>query len=233
MVENFAGHIYIALHNPAGGAAEDGPGDIAVFHGGVACDDAAGVADADQTALPLPAQRIDQRPRCDSGAAGTAGYSGPTEKDLTLAAVKATQKRLESLGATVVVPRTDDSTMTMDARIQQAEAKKVDFFISMHYNSIATGANATNAKGVEVYYYQDMSTDFGQHMLASLSTGTGRNARGVKFSTFRVTLNTYAPSLLLELGFLCNPVEYDNICNPQNLYQTANAVAEGIIATLK
>ena len=33
-------------------AAEDGPGDIAVFHGGVACNDAAGVADADQTALP-------------------------------------------------------------------------------------------------------------------------------------------------------------------------------------
>ncbi|MBR5485551.1 MAG: N-acetylmuramoyl-L-alanine amidase [Oscillospiraceae bacterium] len=169
----------------------------------------------------------------DNGAAGTAGLNGPTEKDLTLAAVLATQKRLESLGADVIVTRSDDSTMSMDERMFISEAKKADFFISMHYNSIATGANASNAKGIEVYYYHDQHIDFGKHMLDSLTTATGRKSRGVKFNIFRVTLNTYAPSLLLELGFICNPVEYDDICDPQNLYQTANAVAEGIIATLK
>ncbi|MEG2039046.1 MAG: N-acetylmuramoyl-L-alanine amidase, partial [Oscillospiraceae bacterium] len=169
----------------------------------------------------------------DSGAVGVSGGASSTEDDLTLAAVLATSKRLESLGAKVIIPRKTDTAMTMDERMNISEAAKADFFISMHYNSIATGVNASSARGIEVYYYQNEAKNFASNMATNVSSSTGRNNRGAKFSNYRVTLNTYAPSLLIELGFICNPIEYDNICNPDNLYHTANGVADAIIATLK
>ncbi|NEQ63244.1 MAG: hypothetical protein F6K53_40245, partial [Moorea sp. SIO4A1] len=37
-----------------------------------------------------------------------------------------------------------------------------------------------------------------------------------------------APSVLLELGFMINPVEFEWISNPREQRQLANAIADGI-----
>jgi len=37
------------------------------------------------------------------------------------------------------------------------------------------------------------------------------------------------PSMLVEMGFISNPVEYDELCSPDSMYQTANAIADALI----
>ena len=35
--------------------------------------------------------------------------------------------------------------------------------------------------------------------------------------------------MLVERGFISNPVEYDELCSPDSMYQTANAIADALI----
>ena len=65
-----------------------------------------------------------------------------------------------------------------------------------------------------------------------MASYNGRTNRGAKYSAYRVTLNSYAPSVLVEMGFISNPVEYDEICSPEGQFKTANAVADAILASL-
>ena len=165
----------------------------------------------------------------DNGAAGTSGLTGPTEKTLALDIAIATQRRLESLGAQVILTRSGDDTMTMNDRMDKADLAGADLFISLHYNSIAHTSDGTKPSGTEIYYYHEGSRDLAQTLLDYITSYTGRTNRGVKRSNFRVTLNTFAPSVLVELGFLTNPVEYDNICSPRQLYNAANAIGDAIV----
>lgn len=61
----------------------------------------------------------------------------------------------------------------------------------------------------------------------------GRQARGAKFSNYRVTLNTFCPSILVEMGFVTNPIEYDNMTSREGIFELANAIGDSIIDTLK
>lgn len=54
----------------------------------------------------------------DPGAIGIPGTGGAMEKDITLASAVAVQKRLESLGAKVVLCRTGDDDVDMNKRMQ-------------------------------------------------------------------------------------------------------------------
>ena len=74
---------------------------------------------------------------------------------------------------------------------------------------------------------------FAENILDSITAATGRNARGAYQDYYRVTRMTYAPSLLLELGFVVNPLEYEDLCQPLRIYQTALGVADGIIRTIE
>lgn len=40
---------------------------------------------------------------------------------------------------------------------------------------------------------------------------------------------SYAPSILLEIGFVSNPVEFGHLCDETEIYKTANAVACAIL----
>ena len=67
----------------------------------------------------------------------------------------------------------------------------------------------------------------------SVTSATSREARGAYQDYYRVTRMTYAPSLLLELGFVVNPLEYEDLCQPLRIYQTALGIADGIIRTIE
>lgn len=165
----------------------------------------------------------------DPGALGTAKETGPSEKDLTLATSIAVKNRLEALGATVLMTRTTgDENPTFNQRMFTSMNKRADFFVSIHYNSSV----GTTSKGTEVYYFEENSKQFASNVQSALVSNTGRYDRGFKSTPFRVVLNTYCPSVLCEIAFLSNPVEYDSSCNRTNLYNVANSIAEGIIASI-
>ena len=169
----------------------------------------------------------------DVGALGTAGTKGgPMESTLTLATALTTKNRLESLGAEVILSRSKDEYTTNNTRMEEAMDEKADFYVSLHCNSVGTTVDAGKPSGTEVYYYEGLSKGFADTISQKVASYNGRTNRGARYSAYRVTLNSYCPSVLVEMGFISNPVEYDEICSPEGQFKTANAVADAILACL-
>ena len=53
------------------------------------------------------------------------------------------------------------------------------------------------------------------------------------YGNLYVTRNALCPSMLIEMGFISNPIEYDKLCTPDSMYQTANAIADALIEYLQ
>ena len=165
----------------------------------------------------------------DSGALGVQGTKGPMEKDITLATAYAVKDKLESLGAYVVMTRTDDSFINLNGRNKFIHENNCDFFVSIHANSIAVTRDGTKTSGVEVYYNQPNSKQLATSLLERMNYYTGREKRNAFNSHYVVTLDPYLPSSLLEMGFMPNPIEYDDMCSPSGMANTAAAVAQSIL----
>ncbi len=168
----------------------------------------------------------------DPGAIGIPGTGGAMEKDITLASAVAVQKRLESLGAKVVLCRTGDDDVDMNQRMQITLENRADLFISLHCNSLAYTKDMNTIGGTEVYYFEPISKSLASTLSANVAGYTGRTNRGAKQSNYRVTLNAFAPSVLVEMGFVTNPAEYDSMTSRSGIYQTANAIGDGVLAVL-
>jgi N-acetylmuramoyl-L-alanine amidase len=79
---------------------------------------------------------------------GAIGVGGLREKDVTLKVARNLGKRLAARGLRVVYTRTDDRTLTLEARTATAESVDGDVFISVHANA----APRRSVHGVETYY---------------------------------------------------------------------------------
>lgn len=168
----------------------------------------------------------------DPGALGVPLTTGAAEADVNLATAIAVQKRLEGLGATVVMTRTEDTDLSMNDRMTMTRQADADFFISLHSNSVGFEQNSNKSKGTEVYYYFDGSKTLASQAAEKVASYTGRTARGAKFSNYRVTLNSFCPSVLVEMGFVTNPEEYDSMTTKEGIFKTANAIGDAVVAAL-
>ncbi len=169
----------------------------------------------------------------DPGALGFPMTNGASEAEINLASAIAVQKRLESLGAKVVMMREEEKDLTMNDRMTMTRQANADFFVSLHSNSAGYETDGNKISGTEAYYYFDNSKDFAEFVARNGASYMGRQARGAKFSNYRVTLNTFCPSILVEMGFVTNPIEYDNMTSREGIFELANAIGDSIIDTLK
>lgn len=173
----------------------------------------------------------------DSGALGVLNGNGPMEKDITMAHALVLKNRLESLGAQVVLavsPQQDNSSkVEMTDRVALAKEQRADFYVSLHCNSIDANANGLKPSGTEIYYYENNSKLLADSILEKISAYNERDARSVIYGNFYVTRNTLCPSMLIEMGFISNPIEYDQLCTPDSMYQTANSIADALIEYLQ
>lgn len=75
------------------------------------------------------------------------------EKDLTLSIAKALQAELnQSPDIEAVLTRKNDSHMSLKERLDFAEKKKGDLFVSIHMNATKYHPRGISARGVELYY---------------------------------------------------------------------------------
>jgi N-acetylmuramoyl-L-alanine amidase len=82
----------------------------------------------------------------DTGSVGPNGY---TEKELVLDVGQRLKQLIETeLGAEVVMTRTDDSFVPLEARTEIANEQEADLFISIHANS----SRVRSVRGVETYF---------------------------------------------------------------------------------
>ena len=89
---------------------------------------------------------------------GAVGPSGAQEKELTLALAQTLAARLQQrLAVRVVLTRTADASLPLDARTAIANQNKADLFISIHLNS----SRGSGAHGAETYFLSAQATDPG------------------------------------------------------------------------
>ncbi len=170
----------------------------------------------------------------DPGALGFGGAEGPTEAQLNYATMLYTRVRLEQLGAIVMtLEQPEDEKLSLEERLSFAMDVKPDFFISLHHNSSGETVDSNDVSGTAVYYHFPGSEAFAEYLTDYISGALRRKNNGAKEGYFYVTRMSSQPSVLIELSFMVNPVEYENTCEPLSLYKTAYAVADSVVAAIR
>lgn len=103
---------------------------------------------------------------------GCIGKSGLQEKTLTLDLALALQKKLAADGYTVLLTRTADATMSLEARTAFANQKKADLYVSIHVNA----QRNRDRRGVETFYL-NFSPD--PDVIATAAMENASSSRGV------------------------------------------------------
>ncbi|MHC5815786.1 MAG: N-acetylmuramoyl-L-alanine amidase [Nostoc sp.] len=161
----------------------------------------------------------------ETGASGPTGY---LEKDVNLVVSKLLRDELVKRGATVVMTREDDRELSLVERQAIISQEEPAIAISIHHNSLPDDGDAEKIKGFAAFWYQPQAHNLAIFLQKYVVKKLARPSYGVFWDNLALTRPTAAPSVLLELGFMSNPDEFEQIVNPEVQKKTANAIAQGI-----
>jgi N-acetylmuramoyl-L-alanine amidase len=161
----------------------------------------------------------------ESGSVGPTGYP---EKAINLLMSKKIKQQLEAKGATVNLTRTGDVDLSLTSRQEMIRTQKPTIALSIHYNALPDGGDAENTAGIGAFWYHAQAHDLAQFLHDELTQTLNRPSYGVFWNNLALTRPYEAPSVLLELGFMINPTEFEWVTNPQAQDQLAAAIANGI-----
>ncbi len=151
--------------------------------------------------------------------------NGINEKDIVLNLGLRLKDKLEANGIKVVMSRTSDVYVSLQDRSNGANSANPDAFVSIHINS----AGATAASGIETYYYKSYDKPLADSIQSKLISYTGAVNRNVKWEEFYVVKNTTMPASLVEIGFLSNVNEANNLKNWNYQEKLVNAMLDGTL----
>ena len=179
----------------------------------------------------------------DSGAY----YYNVAEKDLNMQVYRKLRKKLEELGYKVLTSR--DSDIDVDfvtERSRMVNKTNSDIFISIHFN--ATGSAYSKASGIQTYSYSDdsdypskinpywhnhpdrmsESKRLAAAIHSSLLAETGAKDAGLLERSFAVLRETAKPAVLLELGYIDNFAENQQIRDSHYQDKLVAGIVKGI-----
>lgn len=161
---------------------------------------------------------------------GAVGCNGMFEKHCVLAVAREVRRRLQDAGAEVLMTRSDDRFLPLEARAEIANRARADLFVSIHADS----APSRPANGHTAYVARRASQ-------ASLTAArcivrrlaeAGIRSRGVRRADLRVLVQTNCPAVLMEIGYLSNRAEARLLADGRHRQVIAGAVAQGILDAL-
>ncbi len=168
----------------------------------------------------------------DPGHGGTeSGALGPTsypEKAVNLTVSQLLREELLKRGATVYMTRTEDKEVSLQDRVAMIDRLKPAIALSIHYNSLPDDGDAQNTQGVGMFWYNAQAHSLAVFLHNYLVQKLERPSYGVFWNNLALTRPTTAPAVLLELGFMSNPSEFEWVTNPQEQPKLAQAIADGI-----
>lgn len=172
----------------------------------------------------------------DPGHGGTdpgAVANGSKEKEINLQVAQKVAKNLQKKGIEVIMTRNKDEYLGLVERANVGTENKATIFVSLHCNS----AENTTATGIETYYYINTDNEYDENLATCIQKevikATGAKDRGVKSANFSVLRNSVIPAALVEMGFISNPSESENISDSAYQNKIAQGVTNGIIRFLK
>ena len=165
---------------------------------------------------------------------GTYGaIEGLYEKTLTLSYSKTLKKKLEDLGATVVMTRSTDTKVELHDVTKITRKAEPDLFISIHMN----GVSAASANGPSVHYYNEYSYPFAKavadNMYKTYTAEKTTQNRGAIWDPFQVIRNTVCPCILIECGFMTNIDDLELLIDDGFQSKLCSAIAQGAVTYQK
>ena len=163
---------------------------------------------------------------CEPGACA----AGCREADVTLGVSQVIAKLLRQDGHDVTLTRTgeiDDDGLTWRAEL--ANSIGADIFVSIHCNSYTN----EQAHGTETWYFKgsEAGLSLARSIQRSLVAAVGTTDRGAKATTSLTVLRaTECPAVLVELAFISNAAEREELVDLLLRRRFAVGVAAGIEA---
>jgi len=177
---------------------------------------------------PLPRVSV----MLDAGHGGRdpgATVDGVLEKDINLQIVQQLRDLIDAQpDMRAVLTRTIDVFLSLDERVERAQAAEADLYVSIHANSFTQ----TNVSGVEVWVASDVAESDSGGVLAravvdALSAATGSRNRGVQRGEVYLRHMSF-PAISVEVGFLTNPDERAKLLDPAYHRTIAEGILRGI-----
>jgi len=165
----------------------------------------------------------------DSGAFTRGRRSQLLEKDLTLDVARRLDGKLRAAGFRTVMTRRDDTFIPLDERARisnSSNAHRNSIFVAIHFND----TRRRSVHGSETYHNGRGTWQLAARIERYLASMPGGANRGVMTARFRVLRKSNGPALLVECGYLSNPTEAAHCANAAWREQTADRLAQAIIA---
>lgn len=156
------------------------------------------------------------------------------EADNNLAVSLKLRDQLAQAGAKVIMTRVTDRTVAtegsslgseLQARVDIAEANHADIFISIHSNSNPD----TSIAGTMTFYPNAKTPALANAIQRELIKKTGAVDKGVAPETFYVLRNTSMPGVLVEMGFVTNRQEADQLKSDAYRERIAQGIYNGVV----
>ncbi|HEX9975544.1 MAG TPA: N-acetylmuramoyl-L-alanine amidase [bacterium] len=158
---------------------------------------------------------------------GAVGATGLMEKDVNLNYTKKLAALLDSAGATVVISRQVDSTMTLAERVELARKSNTNIFCWLHNNSIGATSDAAAVRGASTYFTVPQNQTLAWTVYPYL-LDIGLIPFGRVQSDYYVTRQTDMLIVLVEGAFMSNPEDEMLLADDTFLDRLARAVFNGL-----
>lgn len=192
--------------------------------------------------LPLNGKVIVIDPGHGGPDGGAVGTDNTSEKDIALVVSKKLRHYMQQSGALVYLTRETDTDLAsketkglsrrksedIRSRLQFIHEKQADFFITIHLNAIPS----TRWSGAQTFY--DSKFDENEHLAKMIQTEIVRNLENttrVALPIHNIYLLKYAevPGSLVEIGFLSNVEERENLKEEQYQQKVASSIYKGVL----
>ncbi|MEW6448539.1 MAG: N-acetylmuramoyl-L-alanine amidase [Bacillota bacterium] len=164
---------------------------------------------------------------------------GVKEKDITLQVALRLATFLEQAGSRVILTRKEDRDLAespfegsrkrrdLERRVAIANENKADVFVSVHVNSFSSGREC----GAQTFYHPN--SPGGRELAIAIQNECkallGNTRRLPKTGDYFTGRAAKMPSVVVEIGFLTNPEEFELLQQPDYQSKVAFAIYAGLV----
>lgn len=160
---------------------------------------------------------------------GTYGVSGKKyEKYYTLLYANSLKQKLLSLGATVAMTRTTDTTVSLPSRYRYIMESQANLGVSVHFN----GSASSSAHGYFMGYFNPFTYKASSYLSGGVSRMNliSKYNGGLDWHYFNLSRVSACPVVLTENGYLTNPDDFGKIRNAAFRNNYTEGLAAGIVS---
>lgn len=157
-------------------------------------------------------------------------YQGRREKNDTLRLALAVGEILSRAGMDVVYTRVNDIYQTPFEKALIANNSEADYFLSIHRNAMPVPGTASGSETL-VYENTGVPAMLAANINEQMEKAGFSNLGTIERPGLIVLRRTQMPAVLVEAGFIDN--EADNVFFDQNFEKIAQAIADGVLMTVK